>query len=247
MTLDEALKALFGSSFTIDLRPDGTLLGEARLTPTQNATLIGVVEGAALGVEGAITLAHRVLSLIRAGQRQPILLLIDSSSQRMSHRDELLGLNEYLAHLAKALWQADRAGFPTVTLLYGGGAAGAFVTTALATRALIALPGAHPAVMDLASIARVTKLPPEMLQKMSENTAVFAPGIANIVLMGAVTDTWTANQNLSARLIQLLVHYDELPVDGRDLSGHERGGRTLAVDVAGQVMRAALSSTSRPT
>lgn len=242
MTLDEALKALFGSSFTVDPRPDGTLLGEARLTPTQNATLIGVVDGAALGVEGALTLAHRVLSLIRTGQRQPILLLIDSSSQRMSHRDELLGLNEYLSHLAKALWQADRSGFPTVTLLYGGGAAGAFVTTALATRALVALPGAHPAVMDLASIARVTKLPPEMLQKMSENTAVFAPGIANIVLMGAVTESWSANQNLSARLVQLLAHYDELPVDGRDRSGQQRGGRTLAVDIAAQVMRAALAA-----
>ncbi|HEX4377427.1 MAG TPA: biotin-independent malonate decarboxylase subunit gamma [Steroidobacteraceae bacterium] len=243
MTLDEALKALFGSNFTVDARPDGTLLGEARLTPTQTATLIGVVDGAALGIEGALILAHRVLSMMRAGQRQPILLLIDSSSQRMSHRDELFGLNEYLAHLAKVLWQADRAGFPTVTLLYGGGAAGAFVTTALATRALVALPGAHPAVMDLASIARVTKLPPDMLQKMSESTAVFAPGIANIVLMGAVTESWTANQNLSARLVQLLAHYDELPVDGRDQRGQERGGRTLAVDIAGQVMRAAIAST----
>ena len=33
----------------------------------------------------------------------PILVLVDSDSQRMSKRDEMLGLNEYLAHLAKSL------------------------------------------------------------------------------------------------------------------------------------------------
>ena len=30
-------------------------------------------------------------------------MLVDSDSQRMSKRDELLGLNEFLSHLAKVL------------------------------------------------------------------------------------------------------------------------------------------------
>ena len=247
MTLDEVLKALFGTTFTVDVRADGTLFGEVRLTPTQSAALIGVVQGAPLGVEGALALAHRVLTLIRAGQRQPIFVLIDSDSQRMSQRDELLGLNEYLSHLAKVLWQADRSGFPTITLLYGGGAAGAFVTTALSTRALIVLPGAHPAVMDLGSIARVTKLPVDLLQKMGERTPVFAPGIANIELMGAVTESWGAESNLPERVLSLLQRFGELPEDGRDQRGRECGGRTLAAGIAEQVMRAALAATPHTT
>ena len=84
----------------------------------------------------------------------PILVLVDSDSQRMSKRDELLGLNEFLAHLAKSLIYADMHGRPTIGLLYGHSAAGAFLATALATRVLVELPGADPAVMDLPSMAQ---------------------------------------------------------------------------------------------
>ena len=46
----------------------------------------------------------------------PILVLVDSDSQRMSKRDELLGLSEYLSHLAKALLLAEAEGHRTVGL-----------------------------------------------------------------------------------------------------------------------------------
>jgi len=240
MTLDEVLASLFGSAFTVDERPDGILLGEGRLNAAHSVCLIGVVHGNALGVEGALTLAHRVLSVVRGGQRQPIMVLIDSDSQRMSRRDELLGLNEYLAHLAKALSAADRAGFPTIALLYGGGAAGAFVTTALATRALVALPGANPAVMDMPSISRVTKLPIDMLQRMSANTPVFAPGLANMQAMGAITETWKVQSGLHDQLLSLLQRVSELPPDERDRMGQQCGGRMKAALIAATVMQQAL-------
>ncbi len=54
----------------------------------------------------------------------PIFVLVDSDSQRMSKRDELLGLNEFLAHLAKSLIYADMHGRPTIGILYGHSAAG---------------------------------------------------------------------------------------------------------------------------
>jgi malonate decarboxylase gamma subunit len=240
MTLDETLTALFAQQFTIDVRPDGALLGEGRLGPHVSVSLIGVVQGLPLGVDGALTLAHRVLTLVRGGQRQPILMLVDSDSQRMSRRDELLGLHEYLAHLAKVLWLADRAGIPTITMLYGGGAAGAFVATALATRALIALPGAHPAVMDLPSIARVTKLPLETLRQMSLDSPVFAPGLQNLQRMGAVSEIWETDSDLSAGLVGLLARFTSLPEDERDRAGEARGGRTQAASIAGAVIEAAL-------
>jgi malonate decarboxylase gamma subunit len=242
MTLDELLHSLFGHSFTVDERADGVLLGEARLAHSQPLTLIGVVKAMPLGVEGSLTLAHRILAAIRSDQRQPILVLIDSDSQRMSRRDELLGLNEYLSHLAKCLMLADRYGFPTISLLYGGGAAGAFVATALATRALVALPGAHPAVMDLPSMSRVTKLPLEVLQRMSTNTPVFAPGLANMQLTGAITEVWDPKGDLPGQLSALLQRMSELPEDGRDRAGDERGGRKLAARIAAEVMRQAVAS-----
>jgi malonate decarboxylase gamma subunit len=192
-----------------------------------------------LGVEGALTLAHRVLGTVRSAQRQPILVLVDSDSQRMSRRDELLGLNEYLAHLAKSLMLADRSGFATISVLYGGGAAGAFLATALATRALVALPGANPAVMDLQAMSRVTKLPLEVLQQMSHGTPVFAPGLQNMQLTGAVTQVWDPGADLAAQLTALLARIHELPEDGRDRAGEQFGGRKLAASIADEVMRQA--------
>jgi malonate decarboxylase gamma subunit len=239
MTLDKLLAALFGHSFTVDERADGILLGEGRLSSAQPLTLIGIVNGMPLGVEGALALAHRVLSVIRSGQRQPILVLIDSDSQRMSRRDELLGLNEYLAHLAKALRLADVSGFPTLSLLYGGGAAGAFVATALATRALVALPSANPMVMDLPSMSRVTKLPLEALQRMGSHSPVFAPGLANMQSMGAINETWEADADLPAQLSSLLLRLGDLSEDRRDRAGQQCGGRKQAARIAAEVMRQA--------
>ena len=98
----------------------------------------------------------------------------------------VLGLNEFLGHLAKCLVVADLDGRMTVGLLYGHSAAGAFIATALATRVLVALPGAEPTVMDLPSMARVTKLSLEALEAKAKSTPVFAPGLDNLAAMGAV-------------------------------------------------------------
>jgi malonate decarboxylase gamma subunit len=70
--------------------------------------------------------------------------------------------------------------------LYGHAAAGAFLATALATRMLLALPGADPEVMDLPSMARVTKLSLDVLREKAQSTAVFAPGLDNLVKTGGV-------------------------------------------------------------
>ena len=98
----------------------------------------------------------------------------------MSKRDELLGLNEFLAHLAKSLIYADMNGRPTIGILYGHSAAGALLATGLATRVLVGVPGATPAVMDLPSMAKVTKLSIETLQEKAKSTPVFAPGLSNL-------------------------------------------------------------------
>ena len=160
----------------------------------------------------------------------------------MSKRDELLGLNEFLAHLAKSLIYADMHGRPTIGLLYGHSAAGAFLATALATRVLVGLPGADPAVMDLPSMAKVTKLSIEVLQEKAKSTPVFAPGLRNLAQTGAVHLIWDEAVPLVDQLEALLrQHAGRARPAGRARQGARRPveGRTI-------LRSASVASPSRP-
>ncbi|GEO99534.1 biotin-independent malonate decarboxylase subunit gamma [Methylobacterium haplocladii] len=231
MTLADILASLFPEGHGVTVA-DGLVTGHG---PLDGRTLhvVGIDGDTPLGVDGALTLSAAVLDVMRAADKAPILVAIDSDSQRMSRRDELLGLNECLAHLAKALLLADRSGHPTIGLIYGHSAAGAFIATALATRVLAALPGANPSVMDLPSVARVTKLPLEKLQQMAKSTPVFAPGLDNMVAAGAVHVVLDPERPLHAQILGLIA---DLPShDVRDRLGQERGGRPVARDIAARV------------
>ena len=234
MTLDEVLASLFPSGHTVERGPAGTLHGTAKVEGQDEVTVVGIIDGTPLGVDGAIRLAANVLAAVEAGRRAPIVVLVDTASQNMARRDELLGLNEYLAHLFKSLALAGMHGHRTVSVLFGHAAAGAFIATALPSQSLVALPGAEPSVMDLPSISRVTKLPLEQLQEMAKSTPIFAPGVEPLFVTGAVTEIWAANEPFAPRLAGLL----QQPVgtsDLRDRIGLERKGRLLARKIAERV------------
>ncbi|WFU69814.1 biotin-independent malonate decarboxylase subunit gamma [Bradyrhizobium sp. CB2312] len=239
MTLADILAALFPDGHQV--RNDkGVLLGSATLRSGASMLVLGVADRTALGVDEAIRLSGHVLRSIDRDSG-PILVLVDSDSQRMSKRDELLGLNEFLAHLAKVLIHADMNGRPTIGLLYGHSAAGALLATGLATRMLVGLPGADPAVMDLPSMAKVTKLSMEALEAKAKSTPVFAPGLSNLAQMGAVHATWSHGTSLADQLEALLA---DIPAarDGRDALGKARGGRLKAADIAERVRDLALQA-----
>jgi malonate decarboxylase gamma subunit len=237
MTLDEILPSLFPAGH--DIKNDGGVLtGSARLRSGGQALVIGVANRLPLGVDEAVRLAAYVLTSIES-ESGPILVLVDSDSQRMSKRDELLGLNEFLAHLAKCLLYADLHGRPTIAVLYGHSAAGAFLATALATRVLVALPGAEPAVMDLPSMAKVTKLPIEVLEERAKSTPVFAPGLSNLSLTGSVYLIWKDKAPLVDQLDALLAKLPEAR-DERDVISKRRGGRLKAYDTAERVRKLAM-------
>lgn len=238
MTLDEILSSLFPGGH--DVRKErGMLSGSATLRSGARALVIGVADHTPFGVDDIIRLSRDVLVSLEAGDKGPILVLVDSDSQRMTKRDELLGLNEFLAHLAKSLIYADMSGRPTIGLLYGHSAAGAFLGTALATRVLAALPTADPAVMDLLSMSRVTKLPMEVLQAKAKSTPVFAPGVANLKKMGAVHVVLDPSAPLVNQLEALIGMMPD-PHDGRDVLGEDRGGRNKAARIAKRVHELAL-------
>jgi malonate decarboxylase gamma subunit len=239
MTLDDLLDRLVRDGSCLS-RTETILFGQAHLRGGEQAELIGVHGGSPLGIEDALALSGRVLELLEQGGEAPILVLIDGSSQRMSKHDELLGLNEFLAHLGKSLMLAERQGRRTLGLVYGGAAAGAFIATALSTVELVAIEGAHPEVMDLPSMSKVTKLPLDVLKEKAKASAVFAPGVDNLVQVGAVLDVWKASDDLSAKLAGRLSAAAPA-YDDRDQLGATRGGRPKAAAIAQQVAERVLA------
>jgi malonate decarboxylase gamma subunit len=239
MTLDDILTRLFPDGR--DIKVNGSTLAGTAIRPGGGLIhVLGITDGQPLGVDEAIGMAQRVIAIVKSKDRAPILFLVDSASQRMSRRDELLGLSEYLSHLAKALLLANAEGHRTVGLLYGGSAAGAFIATALATDTLVAIPGAHPAVMDLPSMARVTKLPIEVLKAKGETTPVFAPGLQNMFKTGGVHVVWDDHAPLAPQLAAVLQRPDGY--DDRARLGAERGGRQKADEIAERVLALATAS-----
>jgi malonate decarboxylase gamma subunit len=238
MTLDEILGSLFSGGHKVVRGAHGTLQGSGRLDGIGDIALIGISNHTPLSVDGAILLSGHVLEVIQRNDKRPVVVLVDTESQNMTRRDELLGLYEFLGHIAKCLMFAAASGHRTVGILYGHAAAGALISTALATEYLAALPGAEPSVMDLPSISRVTKLSLDQLQELAKSTPVFAPGLEPLFSVGAVTTKWNPAKPLSDQLVAVL-RSPAAPHDGRDKLGLERKGRLLAAQIADRVEKEA--------
>ena len=234
MTLDEILKALFPAGHDVKTSAAGIITGTGKRKNGEAIAVIGVANGEALGTAGVLPLAEEVLRVVATGGKTPILVLVDTQGQLMAQRDEMRGLNEYLAHLAKCLLLASQQGHRTIGLEYGKAAAGAFLATALATDRLVGLPGAEPTVMDLPSVSRVTKLPLDKLRELAKTTPVFAPGLEHLFQMGAVAEIWDPEKPLDEQLEAALGKAS--PADTRDELGAERKGRARAAVVAKRVI-----------
>lgn len=200
--------------------------------------VLGTLDKAPIGIELAFRMAETVLAVVRDHPRRPILLLVDTSGQRMSRRDELLGLNAYVAHLAKCLDLARRKGHRIVGLVHGEAVSAGFLSSSLLADACYALAQAEVRVMNLPAMSRVTKIPLERLEELSRESAVFAPGVANYVAMGAVRGLWEGD--LEACLVQALDDPADPSVDRRRIDGEARGGRRLARAVSTRVRHDAL-------
>jgi malonate decarboxylase gamma subunit len=243
MTLDELLDALFPAGHDARMEAEGILCGTARYGKGKMAAVLGLVNRAPLGVDGALALAGHVLDVIRSAPGRPLAVLIDAQTQRMRRRDEMLGLNEYLAHLTKCFVLAAQRGHRTVGVLFGRAAAGAFIATGLAQDVLVAVPGGDPVVMDLPSIARITKLPQDRLEALSKDTPVFAPGLDYAPPIGAVAEIWN-DGNWAAKLAAALDGPPDLP-DRRDEIGAERKGRFKAAAIAKRVVQEATTAAQQ--
>ena len=88
--------------------------------------------------------------------------------------------------------------------------------------------------MDLPSMARVTKLPLDVLEDKARSTPVFAPGLDNLAQTGAVLETWDPALSLAEQLQALLGRLGQAG-DRRDVLGLERKGRPKAAEIAARV------------
>lgn len=214
-----------------DVTFDGAFFSGCGRSGTTDLAVIGTVDAAPIGVELALALAGAVLDTVRHHPGRPILLAVDTSGQRLSHRDELLGINGYMAHLAKSIALARSHGHTVLGLVYSKAVSGGFLASSLLADACHALPEAEVMVMNLPAMARVTKIPLEKLQDLSRSSPVFAPGVANYVAMGAVESVWTGD--LATALAAALAGAPDR--DRRRELGEARGGRRLARTVAARV------------
>ena len=175
MTTAEILDELFPAGHGIR-DEEGVLRGSGR-TGAGEVAILGTTGGLEVGIEAALALASEVLRIVREHPRRPIVVLVDTRGQRMSLRDEVLGLNGYLAHLAACMELARQSGHRTLAVVHGDAVSGGFLPLGFMADDVHAVAGAHPWVMSLAAMARVTKIPLERLAELSRSSAVLAPGL----------------------------------------------------------------------
>lgn len=220
-----------------DVSFDGAFFSGTGWNIDTAVAVIGTIDAAPIGIELAFRMAGEVLRIVRDHPGRPILLLVDTQGQRLSRRDELLGINGYMAHLAKCLALARSQGHRILGLVYSQAVSGGFLASSLLADRCFALAEAEVRVMNLPAMSRVTKIPLERLTELSRTSPVFAPGVENYWRMGAIEAIW-ADDDLEAQLAAALT--ESCNGDKRRALGAERGGRRLAQPVSEKVRHARL-------
>ena len=233
MQWHELTQALFGAQHTVVA--DGDFLSGTAEFDGRTIGIVGTTNHAPIGVALALRQARAVLDTVAVEPARPILLLIDTQGQQLRCRDELLGINRAMAHLGMSIDLARRRGHRVLGLVYDQALSGGFITSGLIADACDALPEAEIRVMQIPAMARVTKLPEDLLRDLSRSNPVFAPGVANYVAMGGVRALWQGDLRVALRSALASASTD----DTRARDGQERGGRLLAAEVARRVLDAA--------
>ena len=219
MQLNELLRELFSDNY--EIKHQGDVVAGTGTIDEQDLAIIGTTAHAAIGVETALLLARHVLTVVRSHPGRAILLLVDTQGQRLSRRDELLGAHGYLAHLSKCLEVARKQGHYLVSLVYGEGVSGGFLSFGMMADEVHALPDAQIRVMALPAMARVMKIPLERLQVLSADSPVFTPGVENFLKLGGIDSIWPhrLSNHLRAALKRAQEHGKYEPADsGRRLA-----------------------------
>jgi malonate decarboxylase gamma subunit len=207
---------------------DDSFLSGAAKVAGQPVMVVGTSNHTPIGVEIALAQAEAILETVRSFPGRPIVILVDTQGQRLRHRDEMLGINSYMAHLGKCIDLARRRRHAVIGLVYDQALSGGFITSGLMADACYALPDATIRVMGLPAMARITKVPLDRLIALAVDNPVFAPGAENYYRMGGVEGIWEGD--LAAHLAKAISNV--ATIDRRSATGLARGGRQMALPVA---------------
>jgi malonate decarboxylase gamma subunit len=102
----------------------------------------------------------------------------------------LLGVNGFMAHLAKRLQLARNMGHRIIGLVCSETVSGGFLASSLLADRCYALPESQVRVMNLPAMSRITKIPLERQEELSKSSPAFAPGVRNFLKIGGVNALW---------------------------------------------------------
>jgi malonate decarboxylase gamma subunit len=207
-----------------DIQEQDCFLSGSGMCDGAAVAVVGTTGHAPIGVEIALKQAQFILRTVREHPGRPILILVDTEGQRLRHRDEMLGINSYMAHLGKCVELARRMGHTVIGLVYDQALSGGFITSGLMADACYALRDTSIRVMGLPAMARITKVPEARLNELAVSNPVFAPGPENYLRMGGIEAIWEGD--LAPLLAAAIAR--PLDTDRRALTGYERGGRRLS-------------------
>jgi malonate decarboxylase gamma subunit len=197
--------------------------------------ILGTVEDTSFGVDEAMEMSKHVLELVKSNNKDPIVLLTDVIGQKLSVRDEWLGMYAYFAHLLKCLHLARQNGNILISVIYNQAIGGSFIAFGMMADRIIALKDAQLAVMWLEGMAKVTKIDIDILRTISQTSPVFAPGVENFKKLGGIHDVLQLNE--VANQLLTVLQESNCAVDNRAELGKKYGGRTMAYDIIQTIAR----------
>lgn len=208
----------------------------------RDVCVIGTTDGTYINDAAALALAGHVLDCMKTRPGLPIVMLVDSAGQEPNRNAEMLGLPVFFGHLLECLQVARENGHKLVTVATGKAIGGAFICYGMFADAIYALDSASVGLMPVEAMSAVTKIPVETLRELSQKLPALEFGANPFALLGGVKEVWPADDSLATRLAAAID--SATPADERALLGKQRGGRTLAFDVANRVLADSAASSA---
>lgn len=196
-----------------------------------------------IGLEEAYKMALAIYWTVEAdkklaiNKKRPIILIVDTPGNALGKIEEIIGINKATAAYQLAIAEARKVGHPIIALVIGRGISGGFLCHGLQADSILALSkdfGTLIHVMPLTSISRITKLPIEKLEELSNENPVFAAGVDYFYKLGGVHEIINDISKLRETLIRHIEDVKSckksgdskrLGPKGRALLGQQRGGR----------------------
>lgn len=230
MEINNLLELLFKGNYSIDI-VNNVIAGSGSVNKTEIA-ILGTTNEEYVGIKMAYSFVDILIDIIENKPKMPILLLVDTLGQKLSHYDELLGLNAYLGHLSKTIELARLNGHKIISVVRNQAVSGGILSTNMLADSCFAIKGSNIGVMNLPSMARITRIPLKKLEKLSESSPLFDTNVENYYQMGAIDAIWDTKDDMSTLLVSAL---DEMKNDDRKDKGLKRKGRMKTKEIVASI------------